>query len=72
MESWIVFHKIMLLVAKALQGPKFWTRELTFLIAIELSKKYVQKRKLRTNLLKIEIITVQRVKGSFDVIWRTT
>jgi hypothetical protein len=35
---------------------------------IELSKKYNQKRKLRANLLKIEIIISEGTKGVFDVV----
>jgi hypothetical protein len=35
---------------------------------LELSKKYVQKRKLRVNLLKTKITTYKESKGSFDVI----
>jgi hypothetical protein len=35
---------------------------------IELSKKYIQKRKLRANLLKIEIIISEGTKGVFDVV----
>jgi hypothetical protein len=35
---------------------------------LELFKKYVQKRKLRANLLKTKIITSQGAKESFDVV----
>ena len=38
----------------------------------ELSKKYVQKRKLKANFLKIKTTFSQGAKGSFGVVWRTT
>jgi hypothetical protein len=37
-------------------------------VSIELSEKYVQKRKVRANLLKYEITTSQGAKGSFYVV----
>jgi hypothetical protein len=39
-----------------------------YLDSIELSVKYVQKKKLRANLLKTKITTSQGAKGSFDVV----
>jgi hypothetical protein len=39
-----------------------------FSLAIELFKKYVQKRKLRANFLKIEITTSQGAKDNFAVV----
>jgi hypothetical protein len=38
------------------------------LMTLELSKKYVQKRKLRANFIKIGISTSQEAKGSLVVV----
>jgi hypothetical protein len=38
---------------------------------IELSKKFIYKKKLMENLFKTQFITWKGIKRSFDVVWRT-